>query len=971
MTNCVNQRFPRTRLNYYRGTVIGREEPTSKDQKQRRYERLGCHKPVIPVVTFLTPLASNSEDVPPQPNSPPDNVFRRIISPGEPLEQKEGQCPPPTNGISTSSESAVRRGGRPQRGRSRSVPGPTRRPARRGEQLRAVHRQPGGLGLGPRAQPSEPIFFEVTDPFCRLPLPTLFHRPRGCSPWRPDAVMSTTRRGRLFGPPDFQGRRICTDGRSAQARARGFAAAAAPSYSSRPGCCPDGRSFRPYTQVRTSDLPRQYRCGPPPEFPLAAPLRHSSPSLRVPTASLAPYGFGRPLTSHTCQTPWSVFQGGSNGEPLARRQERAGATRNASGVSATLLGPQRRRIRGRDHPPGLGSPRDQRRSAPVGGGPALAVPASDRASPAPIRFPPDNFKHSLTLFSKSFFIFPSRLGRNLPPYLGCIPKQPDFADNASAVRRGRTGGAVTLSGAHSMGLCARSVEGRLLQNYNSSGEKPLDSHLGLFRLARPLLGESFGCSHLTWGHNPSKASGSRRQLPGQGSLQSRGLGHDTEPTQGPGRAEPPLSSCRSALGAKCFSANLAGGARAIICCAPATRPAPPPAVGQQGTGGGEHVGRDALADFDGSRDSAIHTKYRIFASFFIDREPRYPLPRVVLGYRVRGRTPKTRRTYLRFLFAWHSRGRVVCSMCSSSGPSRGWTLSPSAPGRARRGDSTGVCTAAPAALGASCAASFAWVALRLGGIDNDPSAGSPTETLLRLLLPLNDKVEWTFIALSAANRQRRPAIEHFTGPFNRQIAPPTKSGHAPPPIESRKSSRSVNPYYADLACFEHSNFFKVTARRHATRPVKARAHRPRLLARTCPQWILVKGFRLYSFQLPDSESPVLLFIVTTSRVGGWVIWRLLPSLDVVAVSRAPSPNRTLILRHPSIPWINQVASSRGRDASTAAPMRVRPAPGQGHRRSSKVGRSDFVLNQPSPSGLPHSHGSMNTFVVRRSEHTRA
>ncbi|KAL0641014.1 hypothetical protein Bca4012_102936 [Brassica carinata] len=25
------------------------EEPTSKDQKQRRYERLGCHKPVIPV----------------------------------------------------------------------------------------------------------------------------------------------------------------------------------------------------------------------------------------------------------------------------------------------------------------------------------------------------------------------------------------------------------------------------------------------------------------------------------------------------------------------------------------------------------------------------------------------------------------------------------------------------------------------------------------------------------------------------------------------------------------------------------------------------------------------------------------------------------------------------------------------------------------------------------------------------------
>ena len=41
------------------------------------------------------------------------------------------------------------------------------------------------------------------------------------------------------------------------------------------------------------------------------------------------------------------------------------------------------------------------------GGPTLHRSASDRdASPAPIRFPPDNFKHSLTLFSKSFSSFP-------------------------------------------------------------------------------------------------------------------------------------------------------------------------------------------------------------------------------------------------------------------------------------------------------------------------------------------------------------------------------------------------------------------------------------------------------------------------------------------------------------------------------------------------------------------------------------
>ncbi|KAK9951752.1 hypothetical protein M0R45_007188 [Rubus argutus] len=65
--------------------------------------------------------------------------------------------------------------------RGRSVPSPypqagTRQPALAAGAARAVHRQPTGSGLGPpcpalRANP----FPEVTDPFCRLPLPTLFH----------------------------------------------------------------------------------------------------------------------------------------------------------------------------------------------------------------------------------------------------------------------------------------------------------------------------------------------------------------------------------------------------------------------------------------------------------------------------------------------------------------------------------------------------------------------------------------------------------------------------------------------------------------------------------------------------------------------------------------------------------------------------------------------------------------------------
>ena len=57
--------------------------------------------------------------------------------------------------------------------------------------------------------------------------------------------------------------------------------------------------------------------------------------------------------------------------------------------------------------------------------------------------------------------------------------------------------------------------------------------------------------------------------------------------------------------------------------------------------------------------------------------------------------------------------------------------------------------------------------LFLRGCDNDPSAGSPTETLLRLLLPLNDKVQWTSRDVAGSEPPTSPRSEHFTGPFNR------------------------------------------------------------------------------------------------------------------------------------------------------------------------------------------------------------
>ena len=55
----------------------------------------------------------------------------------------------------------------------------------------------------------------------------------------------------------------------------------------------------------------------------------------------------------------------------------------------------------------------------------------------------------------------------------------------------------------------------------------------------------------------------------------------------------------------------------------------------------------------------------------------------------------------------------------------------------------------------------------LAGFDNDPSAGSPTETLLRLLLPLNDKVQWTSRDVAGSEPPTSSRSEHFTGPFNR------------------------------------------------------------------------------------------------------------------------------------------------------------------------------------------------------------
>ena len=108
--------------------------------------------------------------------------------------------------------------------------------------------------------------------------------------------------------------------------------------------------FRPYTQVRRTICTSVSLRASTRVSSGFAPLRHSSPSFgsrqacshsnpsqkikvgrrcnpRGDPASQLPCALRvySPVDSHTCQTPWSVFQDGPNGEPAGRRQEHADA----------------------------------------------------------------------------------------------------------------------------------------------------------------------------------------------------------------------------------------------------------------------------------------------------------------------------------------------------------------------------------------------------------------------------------------------------------------------------------------------------------------------------------------------------------------------------------------------------------------------------------------------------------------------
>lgn len=136
------------------------------------------------------------------------------------------------------------------------------------------------------------------------------------------------------------------------------------------------------------------------------------------------------------------------------------------------------------------------------GGPAHHRSTSDRgASPAPIRFPPDNFKHSLTLFSKSFSSFPRgtcSLSVSRPylaldgiyrPVGAAFPNNPTRRQRLVMRQGPSTTGLSPSPAPPSRGLGPGPPLRTLLQT-TIRPPGALDFQAGLFPVRSPLLGES-------------------------------------------------------------------------------------------------------------------------------------------------------------------------------------------------------------------------------------------------------------------------------------------------------------------------------------------------------------------------------------------------------------------------------------------------------------------------------------------------
>lgn len=220
-----------------------------------------------------------------------------------------------------------------------------------------------------------------------------------------------------------------------------------------------------------------------------------------PISFLAPYGFTRPLTRTHVRLLGPCFKTGRMGSPLAGAWS-AQMPKHARGARCQPQS-RRRRLRELYDRPGFGLRPNPYRSTPrVDRRTGYRRSTSDRgASPTPIRFPPDNFKHSLTLFSKSFSSFPrgTCLLSVSRPYLALDgiyrPIGAAFPNNPTRRQRlvvrqgpGTTGLSPSLA-PPSRGLGPGPPLRTLLQTTIRTAT-PHDFQAGLFPVRSPLLGES-------------------------------------------------------------------------------------------------------------------------------------------------------------------------------------------------------------------------------------------------------------------------------------------------------------------------------------------------------------------------------------------------------------------------------------------------------------------------------------------------
>ncbi|KAI3476484.1 hypothetical protein L1887_40364 [Cichorium endivia] len=278
------------------------------NQNQTSFYPSVPHEISVLVELILGHLRYLLTDVPPQPNSPPDNVFR----PDRPAEaglgsKKRGIAPLPIHGISkitlkvvvfhfrpraptyttplksfhkvglessstgriplvrTSSELAVRRPGKAPEGAVPS-PSPGRHAATRSRRGSSSSSPPTADGFGtgtPVPSPQSQSFSRGYGSILPTSLAYIVPSTRGCSLWRPDAVMSTTGRGRHSVLRIFKGRR----GRTGHRATCGALPAAGPYL----------RLSLPFTwnlsPLRPSKFSFEYLLLPPRSAPTAAPPR--------------------------------------------------------------------------------------------------------------------------------------------------------------------------------------------------------------------------------------------------------------------------------------------------------------------------------------------------------------------------------------------------------------------------------------------------------------------------------------------------------------------------------------------------------------------------------------------------------------------------------------------------------------------------------------------------------------------------